>query len=117
MMVRQERTLPITTDCDPALRLASKSVSAAGALTLAATKGIVTESNLMSNEETFEQRSCLRKTRFSTEPETDANSYAYECDFCKGWHIATSKHKRNGDVRYTENGRPIVPYCGPPRRR
>ena len=68
----------------------------------------------MSNIETHEQRSCLRKTRYATEPEKiDDGMYAYECDFCNGWHLATSKHRKNGDLRYTEEGYPIVPYCGP----
>lgn len=72
----------------------------------------------MSDPETHEQRSCLRKTRYASEP-TDAlqgdHFYAYECDFCAGWHLATSKHLKNGDLRYTEEGWPIVPYCGPKR--
>lgn len=65
--------------------------------------------------ETHEQRSCLRKTRYATEPSDQLQGdhfYAYECIYCDGWHLATSKRFKNGDVRYTEDGCPIVPFCG-----
>ena len=66
--------------------------------------------------ETHEQRSCLRKRRFSDEPTDEVKGdyfYAYECGYCGGWHLATSAKRRNGDLRYTKEGWPVVPYCPP----
>jgi len=60
-------------------------------------------------EETHEQRSCLRKQRFDTCPEVGPTMTAYACTYCGGWHRATKKDRTNGDVRYTEEGWPIVP--------
>ena len=39
-------------------------------------------------------RSCTRKTRFKSEQEATIacsrlGQFAYQCEFCKGWHIAT----------------------------
>lgn len=69
-------------------------------------------------QETHEQRSCLRKRRFDAEPTDELQGdyfYAYECGYCGGWHLATAAKRRNGDLRYTKEGWPVVPYCGPAR--
>lgn len=63
----------------------------------------------MSDPETFEQRSCLRKTRYETMPDVkDEAMYTYACDLCGGWHLATKKTRKNGDLQYTKEGWPIV---------
>jgi hypothetical protein len=62
-------------------------------------------------EETHEQRSCLRKQRFETCPDTGPTMIAYPCMYCGGWHRATDHSKKWGDVRYTKDGYPIVPVA------
>lgn len=40
----------------------------------------------------FEWKSCKRKRRWRTQPPPPASDmYAYECDFCGGWHVAQRK--------------------------
>lgn len=64
-------------------------------------------------EETFEQRSCLRKTRYEVQPMYDRkNMYSYACSFCGGWHLATKRERKSGDVTYTDEGWPVVPFVG-----
>lgn len=61
-------------------------------------------------KETHEQRSCLRKRRFETCPEVGPTMEAYACNYCGGWHKATKRDSRWGDVRLTKEGWPIVPF-------
>lgn len=67
---------------------------------------------MLGDPETHEQRSCLRKVRHSTRPELVGDAMvAYACEYCGGWHLATNKARKNGDVSYTDEGWPIVPVC------
>lgn len=43
--------------------------------------------------DTFEQRSCLTKKRYSIEPSCTMTDYAYRCGFCSGWHKATRRDR------------------------
>lgn len=58
--------------------------------------------------EDHQYRSCTRKVRFASEPSAPKNMSSYHCEFCKGWHLATKRHGRNGDLSYTKEGWPIV---------
>ena len=44
--------------------------------------------------QSFEERSCATKKRYSIEPLCTMNERVYPCRFCQGWHKAT---KRDND--------------------
>lgn len=56
-----------------------------------------------------ERRSCATKKYFAFKPPPRAEFDSYSCKFCGGWHLTSKFKKRNGDVKYTEEGWPIVP--------
>lgn len=61
---------------------------------------------------TFEERSCLNKKRYDHDPQKPGprpKYLSYDCQLCGGWHLTTNREWDGGDVRYTDEGWPIVP--------
>lgn len=68
--------------------------------------GAEKEDRVMSEHE---RRSCASKKFYAFRPPPRERFNSYSCMFCGGWHLTSKYKNRSGDVKYTDEGWPIVP--------